>query len=178
MEESAKPSVTTMSVGIRYGIIMGIVSIAYFVLLNTLGVDMTQGLGRWASLLYVIAIIFLAHKYFKDNGDSFMTIGQGIGIGFWVSLISSVISSAFTFVYIKFIDTGFIQQMLDKQRQAFEEQGKLSEEQIDQAMSMTEKFMTPGMMLVFGIIAGVIMGLIIAVLVSLVTQKKNPEPFA
>ncbi|MBS1553929.1 MAG: DUF4199 domain-containing protein [Bacteroidetes bacterium] len=177
MEESTKASPTTMSVGIRYGLIMGVVSIAYFVLLNTLGIDMTQGIGRWASLLYVVGIIFLAQKYFKDNGNSFMSYGQGIGIGFWISLVSSLISSIFTFIYIKFIDSTFVQQMMDNQRQAMEEQGRLSEEQIDQAMEMTAKFMTPEMMLIFGIVGGVIMGLIVALIVTIFTQKKNPEPF-
>ena len=67
--------------------------------------------------------------------------------------------------------------MMDNQRQAMEEQGRLSEEQIDQAMEMTAKFMTPEMMLIFGIVGGVIMGLIVALIVTIFTQKKNPEPF-
>ena len=59
------PIVTTRSAGIRYGVIGGLVSIVYFLVLTTAGVDMSQGVGRWAGLLITIAIIFLAHKYFK-----------------------------------------------------------------------------------------------------------------
>lgn len=172
-EQSEKA--TTRSVGIRYGLIMAVVSIAYFVILNLTGVDMSQGIGRWASLIYTIAIIFLAHKYFKENGDGFMSIGQGVGIGFWISLISSVISSAFTYVYIKFVDTTFIEQMMDKQREAMAESDNLSDEQIDQAMEMTAKFMTPGMMLVFGIVFGIIIMVICALVISLFTKKNNPD---
>jgi hypothetical protein len=175
-ENQSTPTVTTRSVGIRYGVIMGIVSIAYFVILVVAGVDMSQGIGRWGSMVYTLAILFLAHKYFKENGDGFMTIGQGTGIGFWTTLIASGISSVFTYVYIKFIDQSFIQQLLDKQREAFEEQN-MSEDQIDQAMTMTAKFMTPEMMLVFGLIGGVVIGVICAVIMSLFTQKKNPEAF-
>src|SRR5437879_13754637 len=136
-ETSTSPTVTTKSVGIRYGVIMGIVSIAYFVILNLLGVDMTQGPGSWGRYVYCAALIFLAHKYFKENGDSFMAYGQGIGISFWMGLISVAISSVFTYIYVKFIDTGFIQQILDKTRESMEEKGNLSDEQIEQAMSMT-----------------------------------------
>ena len=176
MEETTAPSVSTRSVGIRYGLIMGIIGIALFVVFIAADVDV-QGPARWLNVLVLAVIIFLAHKYFKENGDGFMTIGQGTGIGFWMSLVSSAISSVFTYVYVKFIDTTFIQQMMDKQREAMEAKGTLSEEQVDQAMNMTSKFMTPEMMVVFGLVFGIIFGVIIALVVGLFTQKKNPEPF-
>src|SRR6478735_9715517 len=112
-QNAESPKATVMSVGIRYGLIQAVVSIAYFVGLNVAGVDMTQGFGRWANLIYTVAIVYLAHKYYKENGDGYMSIGQGTGIGFWMSLVSSVISSLFTFVYIKYIDTGYIEMILD-----------------------------------------------------------------
>lgn len=177
MEETTTPSISTRSVGIKYGLVMAVISIAYFVILNTAGVDMTQGIGRWGSLVFYAGIIFLAQKNFKDQGDSFMSYGQGMGISFWISLISSVIGSIFTYFYVKFIDTGYIQQMMDKQREQMEAGGNLSEDQIDNAMSMTAKFMTPEMILIFGIIGGIIMILIVGLIVTIFTQKKNPEPF-
>ncbi len=172
-EES--PKATTMSVGIRYGLIQGVVSIAYFVGLNVAGVDMTQGIGRWASLIFSIAIIYLAHKYYKENGDGYMSIGQGTGIGFWMSVVSSVISSIFTFIYVKYIDTGYIEQMLDKTRENMAASGNMSEEQLDQAMEMTAKFMTPTMLLIFGIVFGIIILVLCALVVSLFTKKNNPD---
>jgi uncharacterized membrane protein (DUF485 family) len=177
MEENPKATVSTMSVGIRYGLIMAVISIAYFVVLNTAGVDMSQGIGRWASLVFYVGVIILAHKYFKDQGNSFMSYGQGIGIGFWIALISSVISSIFTYIYVKFIDTGYIQQMLDKQREIIEEKGSMSDDQIEKAMTMAAKFTTPEMMLIFGVIGGVIITLLVALVVTIFTQKKNPDPF-
>jgi len=176
MEETTTPAVSTRSVGIRYGLIMGIISIATFVIFIVADVDI-QGPARWINVLILAVLIFLAHKYYKDNGDGFMTIGQGAGIGFWMCLVSSVISSVFTYVYVKFIDTSFIQQMMDKQREAMEAKGNLTEEQVDQAMNMTSKFMTPEMFLIFGLVFGILFGVLIALVVGLFTQKKNPEPF-
>lgn len=175
MEETTTPAVTTKSTGIRYGVIMGVVSIAYFIILNLLSVDMTQGPGSWGRYVYCAVLIFLAHKYFKDNGDSFMSYGQGIGISFWMGLISVAISSVFTYVYVKFIDPNFVQQMMDKVRQGMEEKGTMSDEQIEQAMSITGKFMTPEMMLLFGVIFGIIGTIIIGLIVTIFTQKKSPE---
>ena len=106
-----------------------------------------------------------------------MSFGQGFGIGFWIALISSAISSVFTYFYIKFIDQGFIQQLMDRTREQMEEKGTLSEEQIDQAMQMTSKFMTPESILIFGLIGGLIIMIICALIVTIFTQKKNPEAF-
>ena len=175
MEETTTPAVTTRSVGIRYGLILAVLSVAYFVIMNLLGVDMSQGIGRWASLVFTIGILFVGQKHFKDNGDGFMSFGQGFGIGFWIALISTSISSVFSYFYIKFIDTGFIQTLLDRTREQMEEKGNLSAEQIDQAMEMTSKFMTPESILIFGLIGGFVITLICALIVTIFTQKKAPD---
>jgi hypothetical protein len=175
MEETSTPAVTTKSAGIRYGLILGVLSIAYFIIMNLLGVDMSQGIGRWAGLVFTIGSLFLAQKYFKDNGDGFMSFGQGFGIGFWIALIATPLSSAFSYIYMKFIDQGFVQQLLDRTREQMEEKGNLSEEQIDQAMQMTSKFMTPESILIFGLIGGFIITLVCALIVTIFTQKKAPE---
>src|SRR5262245_29869391 len=102
METNPAPEsapVTTRSVGMRYGMIQSVISIVYFLVLTFAGVNMTEGPGRWASLLFTLVLLFLAHKYFKDNGDGFMSFGQGMGISFWVALISTAIYSVFFYVY-------------------------------------------------------------------------------
>ena len=177
-QEATTPTVTTRSAGIRYGLIMGAFSIVYFLVLNTLGADITQGPASWGRYVYCAVLIFLAQKYYKDNGDSFMAYGQGIGISFWMGLVSSVVGSIFTYIYVKFIDQGFIQQIMDRTREGMEEKGTMSEDQIETAMSMTAKFMTPEMMLVFGLVFGIIGTVIIGLIVTIFTQKKNAESFA
>ncbi|NJN43186.1 MAG: DUF4199 domain-containing protein [Flammeovirgaceae bacterium] len=76
---------TTRSVGMKYGLYLGVIGIAYFTVMSVMGMDMQSGIGRWGGLVFDVIIIFLAHKAFKDDGDSFMSIGQGTGISFWIS---------------------------------------------------------------------------------------------
>ena len=177
MEESAKPSVTTMSSGIRFGLILSIVSIAYFLILTTLGINSSQGVWSWLMYLVYAGFIFLAQKYFKDNGDSFMSYGQGIGISFWLGLISTVVYMVFFYIYVKFIDAGFIQMIKDAQLEQMQSRG-MRDEQIDQAMSISGKFMTPEVFLISGLIIGILGMVVIGLIVTIFTQKKNPEPFA
>ena len=76
---------------------------------------------------------------------------------------------------MKFIDASFIENMMDETRRKMEEQGNMSDEQIEQAMNITSKFMTPEVMLGTGLVFGTIMVVIIALIISLITQKKNPD---
>lgn len=171
MEENV--SVTTRAAGIRYGLILAVASIAFFVIMNVAGIDM-QGPLSYIGWLISIALIYLAHKYFKENGDGYMTIGQGTGIGFWIGLISAFISSPFTYIYIKFIDSGFIDNIKDKQIEKMQEQG-MSDEQIDQAMQFAGTFMSAEFILIMGIVGGVIMSIIFGVVISLFTKNTPPE---
>ncbi|MEX1239117.1 MAG: DUF4199 domain-containing protein [Cyclobacteriaceae bacterium] len=166
---------TVRSAGIRFGLIGAVISIAYFVILNVSGVDITRGFWSWFGYLITAVLIFFAHKYYKENGDGFMPYGQGIGVAFWLGLISGSISSIFSYLYIKFIDTAFIDMIKDKQIEAMQQQG-LPDEQIDKALEISSMFMTAEAILIMGLIGGIIAAVIIGLIVTIFTQKKNPEP--
>jgi hypothetical protein len=173
---SESPAITTRSTGIRYGIIMGTISIAYFLIFVITDMDMSKGLGRWGTSIIAIFIIYFAHKYFKDNGDGFMSYGQGVGIGFWVGLVSAVIGNLFTYIYVKFIDDGFIAKIREDALRDMEDKGQ-SDEQIEMAMKVVN-FMTGAEALsLIGLFFGILLLVIIALIVSLITQKQRPETF-
>ena len=104
-----------------------------------------------------------------------MSYGQGMGVAFWIGLVSAVLGSLFTYVYVKFIDEGFLELLKNKQIEALQEQG-MSEQQIDQAIEVSSMFMTAEAILVMGLIGGIAVTLIIGLFVTIFTQKKNPEP--
>jgi hypothetical protein len=175
MEENVTASLTTpRSTGIRYGIINGVIAIAYFIILTVADVDMSQGVGRWGTTVIAIVLLFLAHKYYKENGDGFMTYGQGIGIGFWMGLVGAAISSIFTYIYAKFIDPTFIDTIRQKAVEDMEAKGQ-SQEQIDTAMKFVEMFTSAEAILFMGFFFGVLIMVIIALIISIFTQKPHPE---
>jgi hypothetical protein len=174
MEQQEAPVVvTTKSAGIRYGLISAVIGIVYFLGLRMADVDM-QGPASWLGWVITAVLIFLAHKYYKENGTGFMSYSQGIGIAFWLGLISAAISSVFTYLYIKFIDTAFIDMIKEKQYEQLQSRG-MSEEQIDQAMKFAGMFATPEAIFLMGFVMTVISAVLIALIVTLITQKKSPE---
>ncbi|MBL7851860.1 MAG: DUF4199 domain-containing protein [Cyclobacteriaceae bacterium] len=175
MEESAAPSVTTRSAGTRYGVIMAVISIVMFVGMTVAGMDMTSGIGRWLGIPVFLIVLYLAQKYFLDNGDGFMSYGQGIGITFWFSLISTVIYIVFFYIYIKFIDGSFVETIKQQQMDEMAQRG-MSDEQIEQSMNIAGAFMTPEMMAAFGFLGAMFFDMLCGVVLTIFTQKNNPQP--
>lgn len=172
-QQEAITPVTTRSAGIRYGLISAVIGIAYFIILRVANIDM-QGPAGWLGYVITAVLIYLAHKYYKENGDGFLNYSQGIGIAFWLGLVSGAISSVFTYIYIKFVDTAFMDTIKDKQLEEMQSRG-MSDEQIDQAMKIAGMFTTPEALLIMGFLGAVIGSVIIALIVTLITQNKRPE---
>ena len=176
-ENSTSLAVTTRSVGIRYGIIMGTISIVLFLVFVIVDIEMYLKIGRWISTCMAIAMVILAHLYFKKNGDGFMNYGQGIGIAFWTGLISSVVGSVFNYIYIKFIDQSMITAIREGAIREMQEKGQ-SDEQIEMAMKFVDMFTNAEAMLFFGLFVGILMMVVIGLIVTIFTQKAQPESFA
>lgn len=173
MEETPQ-SFTVKAVGIRYGMIYGVIGIVYFLIFTLAELDMSKGIGRWGTSLIAIVIVFLAHKFFKDNGDGYMNFSQGFGIGFWIGLIASALSSVFTYIYVKFIDEGFIQTIRDKAVEEMQAKGQ-SDEQIEMAMKFVNMFTSAEALLGFGLFFGILILVVISLIMSIFTQKPRPE---
>lgn len=169
MEEIETNAPTTRSVGVKYGLISALVSIVFFLVLVLSGQNAFDNKWSWVSLVFSVAILVLAHKSFKDDGDGFMTYGQGIGIGFWISLVAVIIGGLFTYVYSNIIDPATMETFYEKQYEQMQTRG-MSDDQIDVAVEWTKKLFWP-MYIFFGIFFGVL----VALIVSIFTQKKAPE---
>ncbi len=171
MEETK--DVSMKSVALKYGVIAGLTGIVYFLVLDFTGNAGNQALG-FVGILFTAIIMFLAHKEFIRDGDGFMNYGQGLGLGTLMSLVSSIISSIFTFIYVSYINEAFMDTIKEQQVIALEEQG-MSDAQIEQALKMSESFTGPTALLIFGIIGGVFFGFIVSLIISAITKKARPE---
>lgn len=160
-------------IGIRYGLIVALVMVVYSLILQFAGLAMNRPLG-FLTYAILIAGMVVAHNAFKRDGDGYMTLGQGISIGMWITLVAGVISSVFSYLYLKFIDDSVIQTAMDEAVTQMEERG-MPDDQIDQAMKITEKFMQPGAMMLIALVTMLILGFIISLVVSAITRKTNPQ---
>jgi 4-hydroxybenzoate polyprenyltransferase len=161
---------TARSVGVKWGLISALISVAFFLILVIAGTNALDNKWGWVSSVFVIVLMVLAHREFKQKGDGYMTYGQGVGIGFWMTLVSLLIGGLVTYVYANIIDPDTMQNFYEMQRIQMEEKN-VPDEQIEIALEWTRKLFW-----VFYAIGGLVGGLIIALIVSIFTKKDNPAP--
>ncbi len=164
---------TIWQTGFRTALILALVLIIYSMILQLTGLVTNEYLG-YINYLIIIGGIIWAHRSYKETGDGYMSYGQGLGLGVVVSGLAGLISSIFLYLYIKLIDSSMIGLIMEKARRDMEAKG-LGDDEIEQAMSVTEKMMTPEMIVIFGIIGALFMGLIFSLIISAFTKNTNPE---
>lgn len=103
-----------------------------------------------------------------------MSYGQGLGIGSLIGLISGVLVSIFTVIYTQFIDTHYMERLKDDMMMRLQEQG-LSDDQIDQTLSMMDTFTNPVLGFFTGVFTYVLLSFLFSLIISIFTKKNDPE---
>lgn len=164
--------VSTARVALKYGIITSVAVIVYSTILTVSGLNQNQALGALGFVILIAGIVW-AMRDFREQNSGFMSYGQGLGIGSLMSAIVGLIGAMFTMFYMQFIDTTLMQQSLDKARSDMEARG-MDDAQIDQAMEISQKFMTPGMMFLIQVLTYLFIGFIISLILAAIMRKDKP----
>jgi hypothetical protein len=171
--QTITPSASTTSVGSRYGLLTGLVTVIVSFGIYAMQLEQNAVL-RFLTMAVLVVGIILAMRSFKEQNTGFMSYGQGLSVGMTVSGIVGLLSAAFMYVYTTFVDPEMMTRVMDKARADLEAKGTMSDAQIDQAMAMSSKFTTGPFMLIFAIVGTLIIGLIISLIAA--AFVKNPKP--
>ncbi len=166
---------TPARVALKWGLILGIVLIAYSLILFLTDNVGNTGLG-FVSYALSIGGIILAMREFRTLNGGFMTYGEGLTVGTLTSGVSGLLSALFSTFYTTVIDTGVMERMADQTREKLEESG-VSDEVIEQQMEFVQMFQSPGLLFVFGVIGSVILGLLLSLVIAAFMKKTKENPF-
>ena len=170
MEEQRAPSIARIAT--KYGLILGVLSFVIFLVVTMTGIQQ-----NWSSLVNIVLLIVLmvlAHQEFKKTHDGMMTYAQGLGSGTLVSIVATVVTCVLLFIYVEYINTGYLAAAMQTQQAALEQRG-MTGAQAQRAMSMTAAMLTPVGIVVTSLVTGVIAGFIVALIVSIFTRKGDPR---
>jgi hypothetical protein len=94
------------SVALKWGVISGLVSILYTILLYVIDAKLLAS-GTWTSLsmVFIITFIVLSIKEFKSTQEGYISLSEALFTGFFTFVIGSLISALFGYLLMNFIDT-------------------------------------------------------------------------
>jgi hypothetical protein len=171
MEE--KPRSVSMN-ALWFGVITGAVLILYSLLLFLAGMHTNKYLGWVGYVILIGGMVWGTLEYRKKYLGGFMPYGKAFISCFMTGLYAGIILAVYMFVFSKFIHPGLVQEMLDISRQAmYESNANMTDEQVEQALAISAKFMTPVMMAIWTFVGYIIASAIIGLLAAIFLKKED-----
>lgn len=156
-----------------YGLYIGVILMLYSVILYVTGQTQNTTLGYLSFLIYGATIVVAQISYRNRELDGTISYSQALGFGVAIMLFSGIITALYTIILYSFIDPTLIDQIKTMQEEAMLQKG-MSEDQIEAAMSVASKMMTPAAMSIMGLLGSVFIGTLIS-LISSIFVKKQPN---
>jgi preprotein translocase subunit YajC len=159
------------------GVLLALTTIVISVIVYVMG--MTYEQPWWQSLLNFAAMLWFVIygiKAYKKDNSGYLSLAEALKTGLAITLIAGVIGSIFTYLFTTIIEPDFVMNMLEASRvKMIEDNPEMTQEQMDMAMSISEKMMSPGILTAIGIIASLFFGFIISLISGLVLKNNRPE---
>jgi Protein of unknown function (DUF4199) len=162
---------------VKYGLIAAGISIAWSLIGYLLGNETQESL-KWVSNIVIITVSVLCFRgaiaEVRTAQNGFISFRQAFKVSFLTGLIAAVINLAFTYVYFTYINPEFIGFIIEKAQQDMIDKG-MSDEQVEMAIKMQSKFMTPAIMAGFALLFSLVFNAIIGLIMAAIMKKENPD---
>lgn len=165
--------------GLKHGAIMGAAFILLGILYYISGVEFTNLTFIIVNFLVSIGLfVFFLVWSNKQAAKLFtsMNYGEALVNALITIVVSTLISSVYTYVFNAFFDPDYAKEMMQGVISSLENNPNMPSEQIDKMYDQLEK-MTPVSITLDSIKQGLIFGGIMSLIVSAFTRKKE-DPFA
>ena len=157
-----------------YGLYLAVALTLFSVILYVSGMILNEKMGYISFAIIIAGIVISQINYREKELNGVISYGEAVGFGVAIMLFAGIVTALYTLILYTFVDPGLIEQMKVMQEEALLQKG-MSEDQIDAAMSMTSKMMTPGWMAIMGLVGSVFMGTIVSLITSIFIKKQPNE---
>ncbi len=159
---------------LKYGLITGLVLIAYSVVLYALDVNI---FGLTFSILnglitfgfMIVLTVFAINKTRDESLGEKITYIQALIVGFVVLLVSGYLNNIFSYILNTIVDPGYMARQVDNMIAAWE--GKIPEESLDLMIEKIEENMEPTKTLLKGLWITPLIGLVVSAIISIFIKK-------
>ena len=161
---------------LTYGVGTGLVMIVYSLIMYVANLYMNTTLQYLSFIILITGMVIGSLQYRKVALNGYMTYGQSFSLSFMIGLFATIVSIIFFFFYVKYINTGLIEELMAQARIKMEAKaGSMSQDQLEQALAMQAKFMTPVWMVIWGLVGNLFFAAIFALIISIFVKKTDPN---
>ncbi|RLD88510.1 MAG: hypothetical protein DRJ09_08260 [Bacteroidetes bacterium] len=156
------------------GVLVSVALIIFKLVLFLLDVDGESYIQFGYYIVFALGLAWAIYSVRNSKLDGFATYGKAFMIGLYASISIAVIMAVYTYVYMKYIDPSFVDNLLaNAEDKMIETNPDMSEEDLNKALEMTKMFMQPGLMSVFSIFGSIITGAIFSLIVAIFAKREQ-----
>ena len=167
------------SIMLRNGLYLGLTTVIVGVVIYAMGLtfsgNMVVGIantGLW--FISMLLFIVLGISQFKKEKAGFLTLREALKVGIGIALIGAIISIIYSLIFSTVIEPNFNEKVLELQREKMLEMNpNLSSDQLENAIEVSRKLMSPLFTIPVTIMWNLFLGLIISLIAGAVMQKKE-----
>jgi hypothetical protein len=164
---------------VRYGIYYGGFSILLMLVMYITELNRSSA-GNYLNYISLFVLAYFISQYvkeFKTENEGFISFSKIFKGGLSIGLLGGVLSSIFFYVQVKFIDTGYIDFVLNQALVDMQKKG-MSDELIDQSMKMAATWTTAEFFLLIGIVGSLFISSFVSIIMAFIMKKPNPNEIA
>ncbi|HXB13849.1 MAG TPA: DUF4199 domain-containing protein [Bacteroidia bacterium] len=159
------------SVILMWGVITALSSIVYYWITNISGVPNKS--MQWIGYIIFFAGLLVGTLQYRNKANGgYVSFGEGYKVGILMTLIIAVLGTINFLVFLQ-VHPDFPTKILEQSRIDMVNKG-MTTDQMDMAMKYTSKFLTPQMMIIFGLVGQIIGGAILSLLSAGISAKNKP----
>jgi len=173
-------NVNFLSIALRNGILLGLASVAFTVLLyvtdflytdNTLLAIITWLINIAISVVFIV----IAVEQYKKANEGFLSIGEAIKVGVLVAVIAGVIGAIYQVIYATIIDPDYYDKVVEVAMKKMSAMANFNEEQLEEFQDkMYANKPSIASSFSLSIVFSAIGGLIISAIVGAIKKKERP----
>ncbi len=155
------------------GLLVSAALIIFKLVLFILDVDEESYIQFGYYIVFALGLAWAVYSVRNNTLDGFATYGKAFMTGLYASIGIAVVMAIYTYVYMKYIDPSFVDNLLaNAEDKMVEANPDMSEEELSKALDITKMFMQPGLMALMSIFGSIITGGLFSLIIAIFAKRE------
>tara|TARA_B110000240_G_C13281323_1_gene360197 strand:+ start:136 stop:657 length:522 start_codon:yes stop_codon:yes gene_type:complete len=166
----------TRKFAMNYGAYLGLALVVVSFLVYLFGLEEQKSIlpSLLNNFLMIGAIVYSITSYRDKFNKGFISYSNSLKLGTSVVFFASVVLAFYTFIFVTFINPDYLLNIINiAEQEILNSNPEISDEELDMALTMTQKMLQPQWMSTLSVLGGTFMGFFYSLIVSFFVKKEN-----
>jgi hypothetical protein len=168
----------TRKFAMHYGAYLGLGLIVISFTVYFLGLEEQRSMipSLLNNFLIIGAITYSIIMYRDNFNNGLVSYSESLKIGTSVVFFASVLLAFYTYIFVTFINPEYLENIIKiAEQEILNSDPEISDEDLDLALSMTQKMLQPQWMATLSVLGGTFMGFFYSLIISFFVKKEDPN---